>query len=231
MASPTVDDSTTYGSTTSSGSHAVTIPNPCAAGKTLLMFFTSDDSGDTATEPSGWTALVTGTSGSSRSSIFYKKSNGSEGATATVAISALEQASARTFCIGGAADPEITAPEYTRNNTSSPSATPNPPLHTPSGGSDDYLYLSYAAINGSVTTSVYPTDYVGTNTTPSTGGGDVTTASCYVGRTASTSENPSAYTISASQAWDAYTVSITPLAAVGVSIPVLHHSRTLHRMI
>jgi hypothetical protein len=211
-AAPTVDDTATYDAAGSGSSHAVTIPNPCTSGKTLLMFFSSDDGADTATEPSGWTALTTGTAGSSRGSIFYKDSNGSEGSTATVTISASENAAAITHCIGGAADPDVTAPEATRNNTGSPSTTPNPPTRTPSGGSDDYLYLVYVASNQAVTTSVYPTGYSGGTTQAATTGGNVTAISAHKGTTSSTSDNPSALTISSSEDWQVWTISITPAA-------------------
>ncbi|MGI9293521.1 MAG: hypothetical protein ACR2PS_06015, partial [Pseudomonadales bacterium] len=115
MASPTVATRNFSGNTTNTTSHSVSLPSGLTSGDLLIVCFTCDSTGETITDPTGWT-LITGTNLSAQgitSKAWYRVSDGGEGATLTVTTAGSEQSSHVSYRITGHIAPGTQAPEAT----------------------------------------------------------------------------------------------------------------------
>lgn len=191
----------------SSTTHNVGMPATVNASDLLVMFFSR--SGTSAiTNPTGWTRKDQGVS-ADRTRVYIKVADGTEGGTnVNVATGVAESAAAQVYRItkwfGTTAGVECSS-----NTAGGPSTAPDPPLLTPTWGSERDLWLEMegAAANPTVTASANYTNVTATNDTG---------AACQVGsarRTLyATSENPGTMTLGSSQSWDAHTVAVRPPA-------------------
>src|ERR1051326_308368 len=130
MASPAVAGTpATTAISSATTSATINLPSGIVAGETLMLFL-----GDVAAGTSsaaGWTAEA-----GANTRMLYRKADGAEGSTVTVACPSSKIA-AIVYRISGAADPTVTAP-FVSSTTNGTSANPNCPACTPTGGSDDY---------------------------------------------------------------------------------------------
>lgn len=208
--------SVTAGATSSDNSvdgtdHTVNLP-ACSAGRTLIVVLCTDGT-PTVGYPAGWNIIRTLDHSSARSSIAWRKAVGDEGATMNVTTSASERTASKVFCVSDAEDPAVQPPQISTGATGS-SANPDPDSVSPTGGSKDYLFIAgFGTNNASPTMDAIPANY-GNGAYVAGGGGTSTCTSgtAYRAATAS-SEDPSAFTISSSQAWGAFTIAVHPGAS------------------
>ena len=213
MAFPSIGTKgTTYNTSgTPTTSHVVDAPASIASGDLLLIHFASDGTGTISTV-SGWTELFKVDSpASSSDKLQYKIATGSEGANETITTGGSEQAIAYYWRIPAAEWHGTTPPEYA--TATGTSANPDPPSVTASWGSDDNLWWSTYGTNGNPSASVYP--FADNNEWNGTGGGGSSGSAICTEENATATNNPSAYTMSASQGWVAATVVIRPAGGGG----------------
>lgn len=207
MAFPTVGSRNSGGQSTNTKSHPWTAPSGIVAGNLLLAFYSFDsdnalDINPTATTTSsGWTKVGQASQAANNvtQALFYKEATGSD--ALTVVTDTEEQSQHVTYRISGGGVPTFTS---SQGNT----ANSDPALHTPVGGSNDYLWLVSRAGDRAVVASSAPAGYSSMQTRTGVG-----TSSCSLQvaertNTAS-SENPAAFTVAAEE-WVCFTVSVPP---------------------
>lgn len=194
-----------FGNGSSVTTHNVTLPSGISAGERLLVIFSTGGDAMPSAVPSGWERVGqdrNGTLGSSRSiTIFTRIADGSEGSTLPVTVATAQQASALSCRLRGAKS--VQAAFSTGSSTS-----PNPPSLTPTQPVRRRLWLAAAAVRSSSNPSAIPTDYSSANYA-SNNGGNLRTAAA--SRTVlASSQDPSAFTIAASDSWACATIAIQP---------------------
>lgn len=203
-------------STSDATSHTVNLPSSIAAGE-MLFIFIAFDGNPTITWPEGWTELHTGTSGTAvRLGVAYKVATGSEGASVTVRTSASEMPAYVTMRVSGyEGSPECST------GAASTGATINADSLTPSGGSDQYLWLIAAAYdNGQRYCSSesfglgFTHQVAGTTSGPNQRSDNVNGCGVVVmaRRHVASSFDPGSFEISYSQAWRAVTIALAASA-------------------
>jgi hypothetical protein len=232
-----IESSATYSDGTGATSHAVTLPTGISAGDLLLICFVRHDQG-AITTPSGWTLLASADIDEKDSTaIFGKIASGSEGSTQIITIDGPKRASAITLLINGHRNGLSTSEiAVSSANQQTNTLAPDPPSLTPSWGSTENLWLAIGFCeNGSFTFGSYPSGFaLGVNTVQ-TGVGTGNAVSVAGKLATGTSEDPGAFTISASsRKWATFTLAIRPLetkivtadpgayAFTGVSASLLH---------
>lgn len=219
----TVESTSTSEETSNTTTHTVTMPSGVTSGDLLIALIAVDAASDETITMTGWTSLFSTLATDSETAVFYRVSDGTEGASETFTTSGSEQSTHAVYRISGYSG----TPEAGTPNTGT-STTPNPSAVTPAGGSNDYLYIAVMGSDGSgsgaPTVSGYPTGYTGSQTTLSgTGLGSTVVAMATKQTTASTTDNPDAFTQSGGTDWVAATIAITPSGG-GVA-PKSHHLR------
>lgn len=217
---PTVDASNTSSGGFETTTHTVSMPATCASGKTLLVLFSSDGT-ESVTWPGSWVELSQTSGVNPTLAIGYLKSTGAEaGGTIDVTTGTAETSRHITFCIGGATDPTVTAPEAS-SYSSATTSNPDPPSVTPTGGTKDYLWIGVTNDdNGAHTVSSWPSNYTDNQTTAPVG--DSTTTNVYAAtRTNSAaSEDPGTFTMSGTAAaTNAVTIAVHPAASTAAIFP------------
>lgn len=209
MGFPTVVSRADSLSTSNATSHTVNLGSTPNTNDLLIVaaFF---DGTPTITWPTAlgtWTQLYTGDNGiSSRVDIRYKLANG-EGSSIALTTDAGERMATAAWVID---DGTFTGVPEIATATGS-SANPDSPSLSPSWGSQDTLWLSLACSDsGDLTISAYPTSYSQTAVLDATGGAGGVTMGRAERQFAASSENPSAYTFSASKSWIASTIAVRP---------------------
>lgn len=189
---------TSSGSNTATTSHTVTLPSGIVAQDRLLVVFASAGSNDTNT-PTGWTKLgSTAHSGSAiRLTVYSKIAVGGDTLTVTTTGSSTSEYGCYRIVTKG----NLEISSFTQGTSTSPDSN----SLTPAGGSQKYLWFSAIAHGTGGVISGFPSNYtlgqITVNTTTTRIG------SAYRALQAS-SENPGAYTVTASLAWVAVTVSV-----------------------
>lgn len=211
-----IESAATYSLDSGSASHAVTLPTGISAGELLLMFFIRHDQG-AITTPTDWTLLASADVNSKDSAaIFAKIAAGTEGSTQTVAIDSSKRASAVTLLINGHRN-GLSTSEIAVSSVNQQTSTlaPNSSSLTPSWGSSENLWLSVAFCeNGSFTFGSYPSGYNLSPTTIQVGSNTGNAVSAAGKLATGTSEDPGAFTISATaNNWASFTLAIRPLAS------------------
>lgn len=221
MTTPVVADAVSTLFNIDGNSRTVTVPTT-NEGDGLIMLACSDD--NTVFSASGWnvdqqdddSTFVT-------TMLAYKTAGASEPTTTTVTTSTSDRHAFRVFRITGA-DFDTQAPEITQSDSGGGgSTTADPASVTPAGGSDDYLYLATIGSDTNSSYSAFPSGYINTGQDESgDSGAQVRIGWAEKSTTGTTTEDPGAFTISASRRFVCYTVAITPEAAAGttVNIPV-----------
>lgn len=213
MAFPTVQTRTTGASSATATSHTVTLPATINAGDFLFIAFTSGGGSGTTvtwdnTTAGTWTTVANNNSGATvRGMLFSKVADGTEGSAAlSITLSAAAQVAWTIWRITG-----CQGAAETSVSTGS-TATVTFGALAPSWGALDTLWIAVGHLNSSPTVSTYSTSYTDPTRIAGTGVARQTTESCE--RLLNTSsETPSAWTISAASNHVQYTVAIRPAAA------------------
>ena len=221
MASPVYEGHAGNGTTTANTSHTVNMPASLAAGNLLLVYARFAGAPGTVTF-TGWTQYATSTADASDDAdfLFYRLSDGAEGASEALTTGNSIKAAFGATRISGAEDPSTQPPEAT--SAVGTGTTGDFPNITPTGGSKDYLFIIYGGQDGEGGSIATPTNYTtGFNTSNSGTAGAVAT-NCNIGQhwrqlTAS-SENPGTATFTATNSgWTAWTVAVHPAGPAGLN--------------
>jgi ribosomal protein S19 len=185
------------------------LPTGISSGDLLILILRSAAS-DTHSTPSGWTALALNDGADAAddiTSVFYRVASGTEGSTVTVNGTASVKFAAVCWRITGGGTPQLSS------IATGSSTAPNSPSFTPSGGAQDYLWVSLIGFAGTGSVSSGPASYLNV-TSANSGFGSTTASNCRVaGATRqlnAATEDPGAWTISASAAWSAWTLAVPP---------------------
>lgn len=215
MATPSDAARTGTNITTAATSHTINVNSP-SAGDLLIVYARFAGAAGTVTF-TGYTQLATDSSDASDDDnyIFYRWADGTEGATDP--MSTANSIKLATICwrITGACNPAIQAP-FMSAVAIGTAANINPTAAPTSGqGTRDYLYLTVIGLDSETATATQPTGYTNLASANSGTGGAVAT-NCMIwgaskGTTASTSDDPAAWTSSAPNAGvTAWTIAIPP---------------------
>lgn len=197
MASPSIADSNNNG-TASGTSHTVNLPPNIAAGDLLIILALTGTA--TLTFPAGYAQLYV------NNSIFHsegqwKLADGTEGASISVTTSASVTGGWITYRVTGwntSQNPECPAMATGSTGTSS-----DPPIVSPSWGSDDNLYIAVSERSNS-DNPTFPSGYTLSQVT-FVGTANLSAA----GKQAtSSSDDPAAFTYASSALWRAATIAI-----------------------
>lgn len=232
MAAPSVAAVSTTDITSATTPWSVNLPSGIQSGD-LLVLLMRTASTVTITTPSGWTLLASSTADSSNdvTAVYWRRATGTEGSTVSVSLSGSAKGCAMVWRITGAADPNITAA------ATGTSANPDPPATPALTG--DYLFLWLGGWEGEQTNPPggSPPFYSKDGGAGSGTAGSIATNCRVAGASrqrtglASQSEDPEAWTISASDDWTAFTLYVTePAAPKSLAIPHPIQRRTLLRM-
>ena len=220
MASPTVVSRTNNAESTNTTTHTCNLPASLVAGNLLLLFCAVSGTPGTMAA-SGYTLLGTvDANGTSALAIFYKTSDGTEGASATVTTTNSIKLACASYQISGWSG----TPEKGTASTGASGAA-DPPNLAPSGGSKDYLFFAIGSyVSVSTANTGAPTNY-SNGQFPITSGSKGSLSAAERQLTAS-SDNPGAFTGgSNSNAWVGQTVAISPVGAAsanyGFNMPML----------
>lgn len=182
-------------------SRAARMPSGIVADELLLMAVGCDGAEGLDITVSGWIKLGQQINATNLCTIavFYKTAVG--GDTATVVTSATESCTIQVWRIASGGVPEMTT------SAGGTTANPDPPAHTPSTGSDKYLWLAIVCGDGQVhEPSAAPTGYESWISTPPDRQQGVQLL-CSEKFAEAASEDPGVYTLG-SAAWCAATVSV-----------------------
>ncbi len=191
------------------------MPSGLTAGDLIVVDFATSG-GDAHNAPSGFSTLFSTHDSDSnvRSTVWYKISTGSEsGITATTATSS--KSVHTTLRVSGV---DATTPLVASSVNGVISSSPNPTAVTATWGVDTNLYLAVGNwIGFGITVSSPPTGYsiVRADHMEGGAGSDIDTAIYYKEATSS-SDDPSAFSMSSSVEINVFTLAIQP-ASVGIA--------------
>lgn len=205
--------------TTASDPWTINLPGSIAAGDLLLMFIRE------ATNISffgiaGWTVIVDDLSDASpnRTVIFWRKADGTEGATVSYDLTGTVKGAAIVYRITGAADPTTEPPQG--DIAIGTGANADPPNLAPPDGSKDYLWIIFGALDGETQSFALPANYVNLIQANSGTGGAATSNVRIAGGSrqfTAASDNPAAFTVGApSSGWSALTFAVHPAEPIVV---------------
>jgi hypothetical protein len=219
MAFPTVIAVAGGNTNTDETSHTVNIPDGSnVSGRRILLFFTSDGSGETFTYPADWVEILAEGGSGFTSVVIYKETLGTEGypatgATITITVSSVERSAHTSYLLSGV---HTDAPAVA-TATAGTSTAPDAGALNPAGWDvEDTLWFAFCSLNGASATTpritVYPTSYTnGRSDFAADGNGVTQGVARYENATAS--EDAGAFTSDTSVAWRATTVGVRPAAA------------------
>lgn len=216
MASPVIETTATSATATEGTNHVVTLPASIAAGDLILVCMVIGSTAATLNAHADYTELLDENSAVGLK-ILYRWAAGGE-SNPTFVSSANTRDATCSFRISGAENPATRTPEIGTTATGS-SVNPNPPSLTPTGGSKDYLFITFCgsageqADDGTYCTA-FPTNYNLANLEKTCGvagtnlGGMIAAA----GRQLTTAgpEDPGTFTVSENNTWRAQTIVIHP---------------------
>lgn len=202
------------------------------SGRLILLFFTSDGSGESFTWPTGFTEILAEGGTGFTNGVAYRFTDGTEGysstgATTTLTITSVEQSAHTTYLLSGV---NTSSPPEAATATTGTSTAPDSGSLNPVGwGTEDTLWFAFASANGLSSTtprfSAYPTNYTNGRSDISAGGNGVVQAVARRELNAA-SEDPGAFTIDTSAAWRASTIGVRP-GAVSYTLAVTSASYTV----
>lgn len=222
MASPTVATSATSATSTAGTNHVVTLPASIAAGDLILICMSLGSTSATLNTHADYTELLDENAAVGLK-ILYRWAAGGESNPTFVSTASTRDATV-ALRITGALNPATQPPEIGTTSTAS-SAAPDPPAVTPTGGSKDYLFITFCgsageqADDGTYCTS-FPTSYVVANLQKTCGvagtnlGGMIALAGRQL--TAST-DNPGVFAVSENATWRAQTIAVHPTSVASVT--------------
>jgi hypothetical protein len=207
----------TYNSGTSSSSslHEIIMPSSVVAGNLLIAFFTCHGTVDPLIDRDsglGWNVLYSYQYTNHFAGVYYKYVLIPDYDDLFISLSGPSPASFISYQISGMSDgvPGCTSVAVNGSTNADPQSI------TPGLGTQDYLWLVCAAIDGDIIASAAPSSFSGLITAQSTSVGS-SSSSAYREYNTGSSYNPGAFT-SAYGSWIAITIVIAPKAADGVGI-------------
>jgi len=213
MAAPVVASVTETAFGTDTTDHYANMPATTDAGDLLIVLFTNDGNASVTT-PGGWNSLASYTPNGNhvRLSAYYKIAAGTEGGTTVNFVtSAAQEAAAQVYRITnwhGTTPPEISTA------ASGSDTAPDPASLNPVGWNiADTLWIAVAGQDrgNQPGPPAYPSGYTdGISTLSSSGNGCCQTHSARR-VLAAASEDPGAFTITASSQWVAFTIAVRPV--------------------
>ena len=191
------------GTDVASGTSAtVQLPASIASGD-LLFIFMGSDSNTSTLAAAGWTNLYNA-GVNSHGHALYKIATGAEGATVAVTWSGN---SAAVFYSMKVTTWHGTTPPEKGTLATGNSVSPDCPSLTPSWGSANTLWIAHAGTKGSTQDfTVWPTSYTYTQYEIGSNGG----LAVATRQVAASSQDPSAYTMTPTNNWDAETIAVRP---------------------
>lgn len=209
---PVIESMAATEQTSDSTSWVVTMPSGIAAGDLLIAIIGSDSNTSVSswatTASTAWVEMRDGFGGSVTAACAYKEADGGGTDDLTINIAHSQRGGVIVYRISGHADVGTQAPEA-RGQNSGTSTTPDPASHTPTGGAKDYLWITYAAMNGGDTITSYPTNYsdTGQALAPTGVGASISYGSRELN---AASEDPGVFTFPNSENWMCGTIAIHP---------------------
>lgn len=146
MAFPTIQATNESSTNTAGTSHTVSLPSGIQSNDLVIICLDKGSTAATVDAHADWTELLDENAGNGLY-IAYRYCNGLEGATTTLTTSGSTRSAEITFRISGAQNPAVTAPQIATTGTGT-SLTPDPPSISPSGGTQDYLFIALAGMAG-----------------------------------------------------------------------------------
>lgn len=215
-------------------SWTLTYPTNLASGDLILAFLASDGA-QASTWPAGFVKRDIGSGGAVTLCLAKKLSNGTETGTFEVTTSS-EQGGWRTLRITGWEGTLGTAYQNDANSGSACDAIGGgsgttsgdcPALDPNNWGTEDTLWIAAIAVDTSRTFSAWPTSYTpGNNTWDNvSGGAGGASLSVQHRQNAVSSEDPSAFTFSASDDYASATIAVRPAAAAGPTTSLIYPPR------
>ena len=208
---PVVESTTKSATNAPSTSHSVLLDGLDEPGELLLawLMFNSDT---TITGMAGWTALSSNTASPGRSAVYGKIATGSEGSSISATTSTSQAGAFIVQRISNNKGGLVAGTDYTvAVAAAATTANPNPPSVTAGWGSDDNLFVAACAVRGdNDTVTGYPTNYTGEQHVTTNGGGGGATIGVAYRQYTSATDDPDAFTLSASEFGRAYTIVIRP---------------------
>lgn len=193
-------------STPAGASLACSLPASLVSGNLIVLAVSYYNAGITlATPPSGWTLLVAQTATTQHQYIFYKTSNGSEGATVTVTPSGSTGCGTVAYQVSGWSGTPVAGTYATGTSTA-----PDSPSVTPGGSASLSLAIAGGGNGASTETiSSYPSGYSNGQIAALASGSFHWCAGAEKILNSGAAENPAAFTAGNSSAWSAQTVNIS----------------------
>ena len=181
MAFPSIHAAIGTNGTTATATPSVNLPAPLVAGYTLIIFFKSAVAGAIGF-PAGWVELVDASPDASvgQIAIAYKRCDGSEGSTVSL-TSGNGKFAATAYLVRGATNPDVRAPEISTVAVGT-TGEPNPTAVAPTGGAQDYLFLTVYFMEGEQTgVTAYPASYTLNQLFANSGTAGAVTTNCTIG--------------------------------------------------
>lgn len=222
MASPTVVAETPSNDDNATTSFTISTGSPLE-GEGVVIFLSRDNGGTgTVSWSDGYTELydVNDDDGFSSASAAYKQAGASEPSSITVTSTVSGEFTARAYRVSGHLSFATQAPDFGIVTDGGNTVTHDPPSVNVTGGAADILSLvalPFDTHNSNVNT--YPSSYINTGVTRSgVSGSQCSLAFCTRAITSVSSEDPGAFTLSATRRGIPTTVLIQAEAAAGNTI-------------
>lgn len=198
-----------------STSHSITLPSGISAGDLLVCVFSVDAaptvSVNTGVSGDNWQKLGQASNGSnSTGAIFYKIAEGSDVLTLTTTSS--EQSSHICFRITGV----MSTPDIGGTSSNGSSTNGDPPLHTPTNGTQNYLAIATLSTDAQVVATGAPSGYGNLTTQAAAGANGASTSVADLTLSGAASENPGTFTNTTEQ-WACWTILIGPYGIYDVT--------------
>jgi hypothetical protein len=198
---PQVVQRASAGATTRGTSTSPTF-SAAAAGELLVVAIAMENNGAGPSTPAGWTAAFVPVTNTVILGVYTKVAAGGE--TGVTISHGNNETVWMAWRING-----TSAGVYTVATATGTSTGPDAPSVTPAAGSKDYLWLAGAAQRVSAATG-YPATYTQGQQTIASTGANVSVIESAERQLTSTTDDPGAFTIAASQAWVAFTMAVSP---------------------
>lgn len=222
MASPTIVAETASNNSSASTTFTINTGSPLS-GEGVIIILSRDNGGSgTVTWSDSYVELfdLNDDDGFSSGAAAYKQAGGSEPSTITVTSTVSGEFAARCYRVSGHLDFSTQAPDVGNLTSGGNTVTHDPPSVNVTGGAADILSIAalpYDTHNSNVNT--FPTSYINTGTTQSgTSGSQCTLAFCTRALSSVSSEDPAAFTLSATRRGLPTTILIQE-AAVAAALP------------
>ena len=182
------------------------------------MFFGLDNaSAPQVSWPGGWTEIKDVADGNTTitAAVAYRVADGGEGASITVTTTNSAQSAHVSYLISNH-DSSVNPPEIS-TGASGDSQSQNPDSLSPSGGSDDYLWIASTFCDGSGSTgpwsiNSYPANYSNGQESLSGGATNGITVGTAERENTTDSEDPGAFSVgdAGGKEWIAFTLAVYP---------------------